>query len=293
MTHFIAAYDTERRRGAEDHCPPCVEACRPIVAMHKRHQMPATFFIVGRVLEQSAEEFKRLLDDPLFEIASHTWSHRMLKDNPFCGRAIRLEQARVEIVRGRQAVEKHFPDRPCLGLRPGCSFVDGLHNAPELLQMIVDAGFRYTSSQAWGPDFTLPAPLTQRYTYADEGHGELIEFPCHGWHDNVLKIMSGPGRWSEPRRLIAFPPTFPEAIPPGPIREPEEEFRFNCKVIIDRATRDALEYVTPIWHPWSLAAFDPEMRMLDMTFRYVREKGLTATTFARLYEQVSSMSAVT
>ena len=34
-----------------------------------------------------------------------------------------------------------------------------------------------------------------------------------------------------------------------------------------------------IWHPWSLALFDPGMRMLELTFRYVREQGLEPRTF--------------
>ena len=39
-TSYIAAYDTES--------PGCLEACRKIVEVHKRFQMPATFFITLR-----------------------------------------------------------------------------------------------------------------------------------------------------------------------------------------------------------------------------------------------------
>lgn len=288
MTRFIAAYDTEALPSPDRKLPSCIEACRAIVDAHQRHQMPATFFIVGTALEASVDEYRRLLDDPLFEIASHTWSHRLLKDNPFCGKAVTGTALRDEVMRGKEAVEKHFPDRPCIGLRPACSFVDGLSNAPEVLALVDEAGYEYVSSVAWGPDYTLPAPLNQHTTYADEGYPNLHEYPCHGWHDNVLKSHSRPGYWQEPRRLLAYPPQFPEAIPPEPIDTPDEEFRYNNKVFIDRACEQRLDYVSLIWHPWSLAGFDPQMRMLDMTFDYVREAKLEATTFAQMHRETVS-----
>ena len=70
MTLYIAAYDAE---SAE-----CLAACRRIVQAHRRHELPATFFITGKVLEADPDEYRRLLDDPLFEVASHTYSHKML-----------------------------------------------------------------------------------------------------------------------------------------------------------------------------------------------------------------------
>lgn len=53
MTAFIPAHDTE--------APSCLAACRKIVEMHRRFGMPATFFIVGKTLEASPDEYRRLL----------------------------------------------------------------------------------------------------------------------------------------------------------------------------------------------------------------------------------------
>jgi len=281
MTRFIAAYDTERPTGRPGNRPACVEACEAIVAMHKRHDMPATFFIVGQTLEDTPDAYRRLLDDPLFEIASHTWSHGMLKDNPFCGKAFTGDDLRDEVLRSKEAVDKHFPDRTCIGLRPACSFVDGLHDAPEVLALVKEAGYQYVSSIAWGPDFTMPAPLNQATDYADDGYPELREYPCHGWHDNVLNNLTVVGR-----RLLPYPLRSPEMVPREPIQTPEQEFAYNSKPLIDRAKRDGLGYVNPIWHPWSRGTFDPEMKMLELTFDYVREQGLEATTFAGLHEEL-------
>lgn len=79
MTVYVAAYDTES--------PKCLAACRKIVEMHRKYDVPASFFIVGKVLEANPDEYRELLDDPFFEIASHTYSHKMLRNHPICGPA--------------------------------------------------------------------------------------------------------------------------------------------------------------------------------------------------------------
>src|SRR5258708_32071018 len=138
MAAFMAAYDTESTA--------CPAACRQIVAMHRRHQLPATFFIVGQALEANPKEYRAWLDDPLFEIASHTWSHRMLRDHPWCGPTPGPAGVREEIFRGKQAIENIF-ERPCSGLRPGCGFIDGLTGDRQVLGWVRTAGFQYDTSQ--------------------------------------------------------------------------------------------------------------------------------------------------
>jgi peptidoglycan/xylan/chitin deacetylase (PgdA/CDA1 family) len=274
MTRYIAAYDTEQPQ-------TCLAACRAIRAAHERHGFPATFFLVGRLLEAEGAEYDQVLGEcGLFEIASHTYSHRMLRDHPFCGPAVPPEERVREIRLGKQVVEDTFA-RPCLGLRPGCGFSDGLRGDPWLLGEISATGFRYTSSQLWGPETSLPALLVPPYPYAAEGFPTLWEFPAHGWHENVLKAHN---LTTTVQRLVAWPLPWPELLPPGPIRTPEDEFATN-RLVIDRALALDLPYVTLIWHPWSLARFDPAMRMLDLTFSYVREMGLQPATFSDLLDK--------
>jgi peptidoglycan/xylan/chitin deacetylase (PgdA/CDA1 family) len=86
-TRYIAAYDTES--------PACLAACRKIVEVHKRFEMPATFFILGKTLDANPSEYRQLLDHPLFEIATHTYTHQMLRDNNFCGSAVSLARPRL------------------------------------------------------------------------------------------------------------------------------------------------------------------------------------------------------
>jgi peptidoglycan/xylan/chitin deacetylase (PgdA/CDA1 family) len=268
-TRFLAAYDTEA-------AGTCLRACRTIAGIHERLDVPATFFIVGKRLEEEGAEYRAVLGQcPLFEVASHTYSHRMLRDHPFCGPAVGAAERSRELRLGKLLVEQTF-GRPCLGLRPGCSFVTGLHGDSDLVADVAAAGFRYVSSTAWGPDYTLPAPLVGPDTYAAEGQPGLWELPTHGWHENVLK---GHSLAAHPQRLLLWPMPWPEVVPAGTITTPEEEVAINRR-FIDRAVALGLPYVSLIWHPWSLGRFDPAMRMLEMTFQYVRDQGLEFATYA-------------
>lgn len=268
-TRYIAAYDTEMPQA-------CLAACRRIREVHEQFGFPGTFFIVGKRLEEEGAEYRAVLGDmPDFEIASHTYSHRMLRDHPFCGPAPERAERLCEIRQGKDLVEQVF-QRPCVGLRPGCGFANALRGDPWLVDAVASAGYEYVSSLLWGPEYTVPALLEPPFSYAEEGHADLWELPGHGWHENLLK---GHNLTDRVQRILAYPSPFPEAIRLQPICTPEEEFAVN-RVFIDRAVQMGLSYVSLIWHPWSLARFDPEMTMLRRTFAYVRELGLEPTTFA-------------
>lgn len=266
---FIAAYDTEAPGR-------CLAACRAIAEVHERLGIPATFYIVGKLLEEEGAAYRALLgDSSLFEIASHTYAHRLLRDHPFCGPAVDTVGRQREVSLGKERIEQTF-GRPCLGLRPGCGFDTGLRGDPDLVAMVVKAGFTYVSSLLWGPEYTMPALLAQPFTYADEGAPDLWELPGHGWHENLLKAHNLTTRV---RRLVAWPMPWPEATPPAPLRTPDEEARLNA-LIIDRAIEAGLPYVSLIWHPWSLHRADPQMRMIEATFRHALQRGVRFTTFA-------------
>ncbi|MBN2138593.1 MAG: polysaccharide deacetylase family protein [Sedimentisphaerales bacterium] len=274
-TRYIAAYDTES--------VGCLAACRRIVEVHKQFEMPATFFILGRTLDANPAEYRKLLDDPLFEIASHTYSHQMLRDNEFCGSAVSADQKRMEIFKGKETVERVF-ERPCVGIRPGCGFDNALRGDGEVLGLIREAGFKYVSSLLWGPDYSMPALLREPFNYAADGFANLWELPGHGWHENLLKNHNGWGA----KRLTLWPAPFPEAIPRSFCKTPTDEFEVN-RIFLDRAGETETTFVSLIWHPWSLVKFDPEMKMLELTFAHARASELIPCTYAQLHEHVSAL----
>lgn len=275
MTLYIAAYDTES--------PRCLDAVRKIVAVHEQYQMPATFFLVAGTVTAAREEYVALLrDHPLFEIACHSHTHMVLRDTPEFGKAGPLDQFPHEIVESKQYLEDTFGQQ-VIGFRPPVSAADGLRTAPEALRLIDRAGYEYVSSLAWGPQWSLPALLVRPFTYAEQGYPRLWELPPCGWHENLLKGNNRCG----PVRILLFPPVMPQTIPNDYVKTPEEEFAYNNKPFIDKALADDMPQVSLIWHPWSLNLFDPEMRMLHMTFTYVRERQVPAGTFANLWRSLA------
>jgi hypothetical protein len=274
MALYIAAYDTESAR--------CLDGVRQIVKMHEQYETPATFFLVARTLEANRAEYTALLKDhPLFEIACHSYTHMVLRDTPEFGKAGPKEQFPHEIVESKKRIEDIF-GREVIGFRPPVSTADAMKDAPEALRLFDQAGYKYISSLAWGPSWSLPALLVRPFSYAEQGYPKLWELPPCGWHENLLKGNNKCG----PVRILLFPPAMPETIPSDYVKTPEEEFAYNNKPFIDRAIALEMPQVSLIWHPWSLHSFDPQMRMLEMTFRYVREKGIKAGTFAELWAAV-------
>jgi len=270
-TRYIAAYDTES--------PGCLPACRKIVAVHKRLEMPATFFITGQTLAAHTKEYKALLDDPLFEVASHTWSHKLLRDHVLCGRAASAQEKREEIVRAKELIERVF-ERPCVGLRPAVGFDNALKGAVDVLKLTREAGFKYVSSLLWGPDCSMPALIEPPFHYGADGFADLWELPGHGWHENLLKNHN---RWGA-RRLTLWPSPMPEAIPAEFVKTAKDEFEVN-RIFLEKALEANKPHVSLIWHPWSLHSFDPEMKMLELTFAHARRLELKPGTYADLCRQ--------
>lgn len=267
MTTCIAAYDTEK--------PDCLDAVRRIVEVHERFEMPATFFIVARLLDAQGEEYKSLLGGhPLFEIASHTWTHMLLRESRLCGRPGPPEQYEHEIVDSKRRLEDSFAE-PVTGFRAPVSFENGLCGAPHLLGLLRRGGYSYSSSTGWGPHDSLPILPGDAFAYADDGYPEIHEIPACGWHENLLK---GNNSW-DPRPIQLFPHPMPEANISDVVETPGEEFEIH-RLFIDRAVSEDRGHVSLIWHPWSLGSFDPSMEMLQLTFQYVRELGLPVSTFA-------------
>ncbi|NCO43102.1 MAG: hypothetical protein COZ06_13925 [Armatimonadetes bacterium CG_4_10_14_3_um_filter_66_18] len=277
MTNYVFHYDLENP-------DRCVKAAPILADLHRQRGIPATFFLLGSVLEQKAAELKGIFgDDPLFDLQSHTWTHRRLRDNVMHGAGVGLDDLREEIRVGRQLVEDTF-QRPCAGVRSGCGFFRGFQGEPERLGIIWEEGTRFFSSDLRGPVDSIPSGLQQAYWYDKEGFPELLELPGHGWHDNVLKDPAGHGQhWL----CRAWPPVVPWGIPNRPTRTPEEEIVVQ-RVWLDRAVAQNLDYVSLVYHPHSILSLSPDCRIMKLLMDHVEESGLPTTTYHGLYERYSA-----
>ncbi|MDQ3911637.1 MAG: polysaccharide deacetylase family protein [Actinomycetota bacterium] len=274
MTRYVFAYDLEDT-------DLCLRATPRLVELHRRYEIPATFFVLGTVLERCGAELRAVFgDDPLFDIASHTYSHRPLKHNRIHGQGVDLDELQREVGLGLQLVEEVF-QRPCVGVRSPYGFYGGLRGEKERLKVIWDSGARYLSSDLRGPADSVPGGLAQAYWYDEEGLPELLELPGHGWHDNVLKGFY-PGPW------LAWPPVLRWGIPDRIPRTPGEEFAVQ-RTWVEHALALGLDYVSPVYHPHSIYRLTPECSIVEFLMRYVRQRGMAATTYGALYEAYSAL----
>jgi hypothetical protein len=98
-------------------------------------------------LPEGGAELRRIFgDDPLFDLASLTYSHKLLKDNRVHGPGVGLEEPGREIELGIRLVEDTF-ERLCVGVRSGYGFHGGLRGERERLEVVWDRGARYASHQ--------------------------------------------------------------------------------------------------------------------------------------------------
>ena len=75
----------------------------------KRYDAPATFCIVGKVLERAGEDLAYLLkDNPLFDIASHTYSHMGISSTE----PNVLRQFSTELEQTSDLILRYFGARP-------------------------------------------------------------------------------------------------------------------------------------------------------------------------------------
>ena len=271
MTKYIFHYDLENP-------DLCVKAAPVLVELHQRYNIPATFFMLGRVLEQKGNELCSLFsDDPLFDIQSHTYAHKMLKDSRMHGPGISVEEVRQEITLGKKWVEDVFA-RPCIGVRSGCGFLHGFQGEPERIAVLAEADIKYFSSDLRGPADSIPAGLVQAYWYDIEGFPELLEMPGHGWHDNVLKAKGG-GTWLS----LPWPSVLSWGVPNRPPQTPEEEFAVQ-KVWIDRAVAEGLDYISLVYHPHSIYRMSTQCRTMELIMQYLQDVGMPTTTYSELYK---------
>jgi peptidoglycan/xylan/chitin deacetylase (PgdA/CDA1 family) len=271
VTRYLAAYDVENPE-------LCLPAVKQLVRLHRRLEIPATFFIVGKLLEQDGPEFRQALDDPLFDVQTHTYSHKMLKDSRSHGPAVSLAEMDEEVGRGKRLVEEVF-ERECIGLRPGCGFAGGWQGTPERLEIIRRHGLRFVSADLRGPVDTIPNPMKPAYTYAGDGYPDIWEIPGHGWHDNVFKSLTP--------HPTQFPPVYDFALPSGFPKTVVEVFAQEGRWL-EHALELDLDFVSLVQHPWSNYRYDEGMATIELLLVRARQLGMHFMTYLDYYHELTA-----
>jgi signal transduction histidine kinase len=259
---YVAGYDLEAEPEVS------LPAVRALAEVHRRHNAPATFFIVTRLLEAAGDEYRRILDDGLFDIQSHTHTHLNVK-------ASAPEEVRREVELSRRLIADVF-GREAIGLTTPGAFTDGLLGCKELLGLLWESGIRFVRSDGRGPDGTVPAPFTQPYCYGQDGYWSILELPLQYWHDNILKGYT-PGH-------VVWPPLLPWGVPAAPPETPEEEFAI-WRLGADFVLQAGLRVYQPTMHPWSIHRLSTDARQIDLLLGYVREQGMEIVSCREVYER--------
>lgn len=265
---LTVSYEGERLR-------ECLDGIRAVAEVQRRMQAPATFFLVGELLVHSGPELRAILDDPLFDIQSHSYTHPNLV-------AISADAAslRHELADSRRLIEDTF-GRPVIGLTTPGGFTGGLAGQRRVLDAIVEAGYRYVRSAGRGADRSVPAPLTQPFWYEEDGYPELLELALHGWHDNILTGQPG---------VCAWPPALPWGYPSRMPRTAREVYQAYAPGIDYVAEHRLLTYV-PCFHPWSIYRVDARARQIELLLRHAQRR-IDIISCTGMYEQLCTERAL-
>ncbi len=234
-------------------------------ALHNRLDVPATLFIVGRTLERNAPHFEPLVDDPLFDLQQHTYSHQLMK-------TLYIEDGKsVRLVRGVSAAEtqeevrktnellRRYLGVECIGVTGPWCYYRGLRNSPEILQGLHDEGIRFTrmdgrNAQDWHPvDMDV-----QPYWYDETGFPDVLETVIHGWHDCVIR-----------QEVLGW--------------EDLDGYVESLKPYIDRAAAEDKVF-SLCQHDWSSIREDPDMTATEAVIRYALDQGVQFMHYLDYYE---------
>jgi len=244
-----------------------------------RQNVPATFFIVGLLLEKAGDDLGALLKgNSLFDIESHTYSH-MLIWNP--NEEVSIDKLQDELLKTSNLIFKYFGCSPIGFCAPG-NFYQGLRGKRKQLEVLHEQGYRFIGTDGAGPGhLPQPAPFTQPYWYDKDGFPELLELPLTGWHDNLLfntghqndNWKPAPG-FPDRGILERLPVTVEEGFQ---ARKKEFEYALENKLIY-----------APSMHPWSVYRFDHELKHLERLIEMAKHENCPIMNCRQIYEMYKS-----
>lgn len=238
------------------------------------HQVSATFFILGRLLDCAGDKYKKLLNQrENFDIQSHTYSHR-----PLLPGGLSLAELDDEVKRTKELIQKFFGVE-AIGVRAPGNYYKGLQGHPDRLKTLWDNGIRFLGSDGVGPpEAPVPAPFTQPYWYKKEGFPKLLELPITGFHCTHLLQTIGDQHW---KHKVGFPTgEILEKLP----KNPDEQILVRRKEF-QYAIDNDLVY-SPGLHPWSIYRFDKELKCLRFLIQMAKDNNIPIKSFKEYYLDV-------
>ena len=178
--------DPEHRLEEGLHTASTVKGLEVIMEVHHELGVPCTLFCCGRTVLHNLDAIRSAARDPLMDVQQHTYSHTLFKDDIQLGGtfpASPLVAINHEVRTTSEILAQHV-DVDCIGLRTPHGYRGGLTDAPDLVDMLSDAGIRYVSSWARNEKGENPTPLSvQPFWYETDNGAEVLEIPFQFWLD--------------------------------------------------------------------------------------------------------------
>ena len=190
----------------------CVENRRPYqniereflertVKLHLDQNVPCTFFIVGKTLEQNRAVFRNLLPrrSTLFDLQHHTYGHIYYDRVPQChigggNREVASVNEIEKDLRDVAAVFSHVLGKKPEGMVTPVGFYRGLLGRPEILNRLNKQNIKFVTSwnrnkKGWKPLRFSVQPFW--YDRANENLPQMLEIPSQGWEDGLWREKFG------------------------------------------------------------------------------------------------------
>lgn len=234
--------------------------------VHKQLELPCTFFLLGRVVEENAEELKRFVDHPLFDLQQHTYSHTLLKSviieyedgRQELVRGGTMEQIREDISRGSEVMREKLSIEP-IGLCGPWGYYRGLADRPDLLEVLDSLGIKFIRSYGRNHrDYQPVRYSVQPFWYSAQGFPHILEIPIQGWQDYYLRRKLG---W-------------------------EQVDAFTNWVLADMDVVSSNAYVWSYCQHDGSSTADPELRTIRAMAERGRELGIKFMTHKEYYQSL-------
>jgi len=260
----LVGYDVEARNNFGDfHSTQTF--FQKAMPLHDSLRVPCTAFLLGQTLIENTEIFKKLLDEPLWDIEQHTFSHVPL-------RAVRpayelhksvegesLENIQEDIGKANAVLEDILGVQ-CKGLCTPKGHFQGLKGRKDILEILAANGLQFVRSYGRNEQDWQPVPFEiQPFWYEEEGFPEILEIPGQGWQDTIWRRTYG---WKNRRHFLEY-----------------------LKESADYVIQHRLAWSCG-FHDWSCVREDPELNILSEFFEYVLERGATFLSHLDFFEML-------
>ena len=244
-------------------------ACARWPTFTLQRDAPASFFLVAKMLELAGPELRAILDNPLFDIQCHSFTHPNLI-------ALGEDRATLQYELGdaKKLIEDTF-GRAVTGLTAPGGYTDGFRGHPLILDVMWEAGYRYVRSVGKGQ-----RTLCLRCWISPSGmrrmaSRELLETPSHAWHDNILTGQPATVHW---------PPLLPWPYPTEMPRDAQGVYEAYAPGI-DYCAQEGLLYYLPIFHPWSIYRIDNQAAQIGLLLDHARQK-MEFKSCSQIYQHI-------